>query len=483
MTDIRTSNDAFSPTWESLQQYRCPDWFRDAKFGIYTHWGVYAVPAFRTEWYPHYMYQPGHPIHEHHVETYGPLSRFGYKDFVPRFTAERFDPDEWAELFARAGARFAGPVTEHADGFAMWDTELTEWNAGAKGPKCDVVGEMAAAVRRRGLRFVASFHHHWLWGWFASEEPTADSMGGRWASLYGRPLPLTAFGRKGLGGRLDYRDVEPSPDETFCRRWLAKVNEVVDRHRPDLMYFDGRMTILPERYRLEMASHYYNRLRESGTQPVLTYKGEDMAPGTGTLDFERGRAADILPEPWLTDTSVARNSWGYTDDLDYYTPERLVHDIADIVSKNGCVMLNVAPRADGTIPEEQKEMLTELGGWLRINGEAIYGTRPWTVFGEGPTEVKAGHFADLQLRGFTPTDIRFTVKGDSLYAIVLGIPEGPVRIAALGSAGHPDPIETVSLLGSEEPVAWQRTDDAFIVEPWSRTPSQHAVVLKITFAR
>ena len=479
LTTDETGSGPFEPTWESLRQYRCPDWFRDAKLGIYTHWGVYAVPALQTEWYSHFMYQPDHPIHAHHVATYGHPSRFGYKDFVPQFTAARFDPDEWAELFVRAGARFAGPVAEHADGFAMWATALNEWNAGTRGPGRDVVGQLEAAVRQHGLKFATSLHHHWLWGWYASADETADSMTGQHAGLYGPPLPLTAFSH----------DPDPRPDGAFCRQWLAKTREVVDRYHPDLIYFDNRMAILPERYRLEMASHYYNQSHAHGTAPVLTYKSQDMQPGTATLDFERGRAADILPDPWLTDTSLARNSWGYTDDLEYYSTSRLVHDLMDIVSKNGCVMLNVAPRADGTIPDEQKTILVELGDWLRTNGEAVYGTRPWKVFGEGPTQITAGNHNDLKLEGFTPEDVRFTVRpgadpdgdGDTLYATVLGVPAGPVTITALGRQRHPEPVEAVSLLGCPEPVAWQHTAPALIIHPPRDARAEHAAVFEVAF--
>ncbi len=486
----------FDPTWESLQRYRCPDWFRDAKFGIYTHWGIYAVPQFSNEWYSRNMYQPAHKAHAHHVERFGPVDKFGYKDFIPRFTADKFNADEWAELFRRAGARFAGPVAEHADGFAMWDSALTKWDAKDMGPKRDVVGELAQAIRRRGLKFATSLHHSWLWGWYATPDQTADIHDPRYADFYGRDLPTTAF----------KMNPEPPPDAAFCERWLAKTKELIDRYSPDLLYFDTKLHIIPESFRLEMVSHYYNHAAARRQPVVLTYKKEDLQAGSAVLDVERGRMATIQPSPWMTDTSVARNSWGYVAELDYYTTDRLVHDLVDIVSKNGCLLLNVAPRPDGTIPEEQRQRLLAIGRWLEVNGEAIYGTRPWRVFGEGPTKIEEGSFGDLKLKDFTAEDIRFTIKGDALFAIALGWPAkaqrgetrqmanerlpasggltrsatGTLSIRSLGRSALPERITGVQLLGQRGDLKFTQTDEALTIDLPPTPPGDYAYGFKIS---
>ena len=366
----------FKPEWESLKQYRCPEWFRDAKFGIYAHWGPYSVPEFQTEWYSHWMYQTG-VVHQFHVKKYGPVDKFGYKDLIPRFTGEKFNADEWAELYRQAGAQFAGPVAEHADGFAMWDSDLTRWNAKQMGPKRDIVGEMEKAVRKRGMKFVTTLHHSWLWAWYATPLEEADVLDPQYEEFYGPVLPPSTF----------HIYPTPGPDEAFCTRWLEKTKEVISKYHPDLLWFDTKLYIIGESYRREMVSYFYNQAAQRAQPVVLTYKQQDLK--AGVLDLERTRMTTTYPAPWMTDTSIASDSWSYTTTLQYYSATRLVHDLVDIVSKNGCLLLNVAPRSDGTIPQEQRERLLAMGRWLKVNGEAIYGSRPWRVFGEGPTKARA----------------------------------------------------------------------------------------------
>ncbi len=465
---------AFEKNWESLQGYQCPAWFCDAKFGIYAHWGPYCVPAFptTTDWYSHHMYQPNHAIHKYHVETYGPVTEFGYKELVPLFTAPRFDANEWAELYKESGARFAGPVAEHCDGFALWDSNITKWDSFDKGPKRDVVSEMSKAIRSRGLKFITSFHHHWKWGWYATPIQGADCLDPTYRQLYGPPLPASAW---------DFQDPRPKPDAAFCTEWRDKVNEVVDKYHPDLIWFDNRMHIIDESYRIDMTAHYYNQAAKRNQEVVLTYKRKDIAEGAGVIDLERNRMPDIYSEPWLTDTSIAKNSWSYCPKLDYYSTERLIHDLVDIVSKNGCMLLNIAPHPDGSIPEPQKERLRAMGAWLRENGEAVYGTRPWKVFGEGPTITPKGHLSDLGFNGFVAEDIRFTQAkdGSALYLFLFGWPKhDSVRIRSLG----PDrgTIKTIGFLAYDAPVQWQQTETGLELSLSVRPPTKHAIVLKIT---
>lgn len=478
---VRPKTKPFKPTWESLQRYECPQWFRDAKFGIYAHWGVYsaALGSRNTDWYGRNMYKKGHANNKEHLAKFGSLSKFGYKDFVPLFTAEKFNADEWADLYVEAGARFAGPVGEHADGFSMWDSKVNPWNAVDMGPKRNIVAEMEKAVRKRGLKFLVSMHHQWLWGWYPTWDPNTDAGDPANASLYGPKYPATAQGTV-VNGRWENMYADPLPSPKFQATWLAKIKEVVSTYSPDVLWFDNRMQLLPEELRTEMASFYYNHSMAQGREPVLTYKRPDMKLGTATSDLERSRMPDIFPEPWLTDSSISRSSWSYATDLEYYSTDRLVDDLVDIVSKNGCLLLNIAPHPDGTIPNEQKERLRGMGKWLRLNGEAIYSSRPWMIYGEGPTATPVGHLSDFKFKGFGNKDVRFTTKGRALYAIALGWPDdGKLIIKALGTAKYSTEIKRVSLLGHKGKLKWKRMLDGLEIELPAQSPCEHACVFKI----
>lgn len=476
LSATRGESSRFEANWESLSAYECSTWFQDAKFGIYAHWGVYSVPeaAGNTDWYGRNMYHAGSANNVHHVQTFGAVDAFGYKDLVPRFTAEKFNAEEWVDLYVEAGAQFAGPVGEHADGFSMWDSKVNPWNAAAMGPRRDIVAEMEQAVRKRGLKFLVSMHHSWLWGWFPTWQEGTDCADPANASLYGPAVSSSA--RRGSSTQ----QTHPLPSAEFERVWLEKVKEVVSNYSPDLLWFDNRMRILSEGARQEMAAFYYNHAAQQDQEAVLTFKRPDMPLGTGTIDLERSRMPDIYPDPWLTDTSVSRASWSWASDLQCYSTDRLVDDLVDIVSKNGCLLLNIAPHPDGTIPEEQKARLRGIGTWLRLNGEAIYGTRPWIIFGEGPTETKVGHLADKHFDGFGAQDIRFTTKNGQLYGIVLGWPEsGRLEIRALGRARFTAPVTGVRLIGHSGTLEWKQTTNALEIRLPKNKPCEHAFVFKI----
>lgn len=461
----------FEATWESLEYYTVPRWYLDAKFGIFIHWGVYSVPAFGNEWYPRNMYQQGSREFQHHVETYGPQSRFGYKDFIPRFTAERFDPAAWADLFCRAGARYVVPVAEHHDGFAMYDCSLSDWCAAKMGPRRDIVGELATAVREQGLVFGVSSHRaeHW-WFFDGGMKFDSDVQDPRYAGLYGPAQPQGT-----------------QPDAEFLEDWLARTCELVDKYRPQVVWFDWWIEEPAFRpYLKRFAAYYYNRGAEWDLGVAINYKNDAYPPSTAVLDIERGQLSDIRAHFWQTDTSVSRNSWGYVVNQDYKTAASIIHDLADIVSKNGCLLLNIGPRPDGTIPEPEQDLLVEVGRWLEVNGEAIYGTRPWKVFGEGPTQVVAGAFSDTKREAFTDEDVRFTTRGTTLYAIVLGVPESrKVTVRSLSSllTLYPGEIDEVALLGQPVPLQWSRDEKGLTVTLPSDLPCEHALVLKITRKR
>ncbi|MGQ9629476.1 MAG: alpha-L-fucosidase [bacterium] len=458
----------FRATWESLGKYVVPDWYLNAKFGIFIHWGVYSVPAFKNEWYPRNMYQRDSDEFKHHIATYGPHTRFGYKDFIPLFKAERFDADQWAELFSKAGAKYVVPVAEHHDGFAMYDCGFSRWSAARMGPRRDVIGELAVAVRRRGMVFGLSSHRaeHW-WFFNGGMQFDSDVKDPLWGDLYGPAQPK-----------------ETQPDAEFLDDWLVRTCELVDKYRPQLVFFDWWIEEpVFKPYLQKFAAFYYNRGIQWKRGVAINYKKKAFPDGAAVLDIERGQLKEIHPYFWQTDTSVSKNSWGYVKDQDYKTADSIVDDLVDIVSKNGTLLLNIGPRPDGTIPEAEEEILLEIGRWLALNGEAIYGTRPWKVFGEGPTEVVEGSFSDTKRSAFTGEDIRFTTKGDTLYAIALAWPEGgKLRITSLGEDSRlsGQPIAKVELLGSSTKVSWSRDSSALTIELPDMKPCEYAYVFRIS---
>ncbi|PHN02782.1 alpha-L-fucosidase [Flavilitoribacter nigricans] len=465
----------YQPEWISLQRHQTPEWFLDAKFGIYCHWGPYSVPAYQTEWYSHRMYLEGDPIRAYHESTYGPVHEFGYKDFIPMFTAERFDADEWAELFLRAGAKFGGPVSEHADGFAMWDSRLTRWDAKDMGPRRDVVGEMAVALRKRGLKFIATYHRHWMYAWFPTWDPQADASDPALSGLYGPKVPAGTF-------VMASQPTVPLPDEQFNREWYDRIVEVVDKYEPDLVWFDNKMDIIDEKYRLKFLSHYYNAGNRQGREVVATYKFTDFQPGSAVLDLERARMSESKPFPWLTDDSIDWKAWCDIQNPDYKSVNRLVDFLVDVVSKNGCLLLNITPQANGEIPAPVRERLLAMGDWLRINGEAIYGTRPWVMYGEGPTEIVEGHLSERRNADHSAQDIRYTTRGDALYAIVLDWPTDQVVLPALGtnSKWYGQQIGSVKLLGYEEELEWEQKVQGLVIKLGARPRDlEHAFVFRI----
>lgn len=462
----------FKPDWKSLVKHpAAPDWFRDAKFGIYITWGVYSVPAFYNEWYPYFMYDTGSTVYKHHLETYGSPLKFGYPDFIPMFKAEHFDPEAWAELFKNAGARFAGPMAEHHDGFAMWKTEWTPWNSFDMGPQRDIVGELITAVRKQGMRAITTFHHarNELW-----------KNDGKWIGQY-------AFIKKYFPALLN--DPERAimygylPRKIFLEMWRGKLEEVVNKYHPDLMWFDGQFGLTPDSVVTKYLAFYFNKAAREERQVAVTAKHKQMPLEMAIQDFERGRADRLEEIPWLTDDAIGDNSWGYIKGLQLKTSAYIIHELIDIVSKNGNLLLNVSPKSDGTIPKKQKEVLLGIGKWLRQNGESIYGTRPWRVFGEGPTRLdKGGSFTKKV--NYTPQDVRYTRREDTVYAIEMGWPGANEKITL--ESWHRDlhwgtniEIIDVSVLGSNEKIHWEWPSRGLIITTPSHAPNKVAIVFRI----
>lgn len=470
----------FRADWESLQKYEVPQWYKDAKFGIFIHWGVYSVPAFGNEWYPRNMYVQGSPEYKHHVAAYGRQDKLGYKDFIPMFKAEHFDPGAWAELFKKSGAKYVVPVAEHHDGFAMYDSGLSDWTAVKMGPHRDTTGELGKAVRAAGLHFGVSSHrveHNFFLG--VGRSIPSDVNDPQYAAFYG-----PAHNWLSPPADAPLNDDFTYVSSAWADDWLARGAEVVEKYHPDIVYFDwwiGQALIRPNL--TKFAAFYYNSSLKYGDHVgVINYKNNAMQEHSAVLDLERGQLGDIRPLYWQTDTSVSDKSWGYIKDDTFKSPEFVVHQLIDIVSKNGNLLLNIGPRSDGTIPEEVQQVLLDVGAWLNVNGESIYGTRPWRIYGEGPTKVAAGSFHDTDTTRYTADDFRFMTKGDALYAIGLAWPaNGEAVIHSLASTVGTEHVQSVILLGRDIKLQFEQRADGLHVSVPAQSAAKYAYALRVTF--
>ena len=421
--DTVIEKGAYKDNWASLSAHRTPTWYYRDKFGIFIHWGVYSVPAYGNEWYSRNMYIENSVEYRHHLETYGSHKDFGYKDFIPMFKGENFQAEKWTALFKEAGAKFVMPVAEHHDGFAMYDTEYNPWNAKAMGPCRDVLGELKSACEKEGLTFCASTHRaeHFF---FMNGGRTFDSdiRQGDYEDFYG-----PAFYDEKLGGdepmtkTCDTVD-EIGPSQEFLEDWLCRTCEIIDKYRPKILYFDWwiqNQAFKP--YLKKLAAYYYNRALEWGCEVTIDYKHNAFVPGTATYDVERGALEGISPTPWQTDTAIGKLSWGYRKDNNYKSAYEIVTTLIDIVSKNGMLLLNVGPKPDGSITEEERTTLLETGRWLKENGEGIYGTTCWRFYKEGEHQAKSGMFSEGDV-AYTPEDFRFTDKPGIVYAFQMKPP-------------------------------------------------------------
>ncbi len=444
--------------WDSLSDFEVPSWFKRAKFGIFMHWGLYSVAARFNEWYSRNMYKSDMDAFKDHIERHGTQDVFGYKDFIPLFKAEKFDADSWVELFKEAGARYIVPVSEHHDGFQMYKSSLSHWNAYEMGPKRDILGELKAAAEKGGLRFATSNHRaeHW---WFMGH-------GREIKSDIKEPMERGDF----------YWPAQPEPDnqdlystpyptQEYLDDWLIRVVEIIDNYQPSFLYFDWWLQHDAFKENMKkLAAYYYNQGVKWGKPVAICYKHDGMAFGTGIVEIERGAFADIKAFPWQTDTAIAHNSWCYTDSLDYKNARMIVELLIDVVSKNGNLLLNVGPKADGTIPEKDQEILRDIGRWLRVNGEAIYDAKVWRKCKEGPAQDVEGQFSDGKPKNYGPKDFRFTAGHGCIYAHAMNYPEdGNVCIESLRLS--PDQnipefhgiIEDVKILGFDEKIDYKVT--------------------------
>ncbi len=416
--------------------------------------------------------------HRSHEKNFGPITEFGYHDFIPMFTGEHFDPVEWAELFAKAGARFAGPVAEHHDGFSMWASEVTPWNAEHMGPKRDILGELFTELEKRGLKTIATFHHARNLQ-RNEKDPDSKEMKASGDSHYPY-FPGTHTASDDPKLRLLYGNM---PEDQWLEEvWMAKLVEVIDNYQPDIIWFDSWLHLIPERHRMQFCAYYLNAAEEWDKQVVIVRKQNDLPLEVSINDHEKSREPKALKELWMTDDTLSSGSWGYTKGLRIKPLHKIVHALVDTVSKNGVLLLNISPMADGTIPQDQRDALLGLGEWLEANGEAIYATRPWINAAEGPTVEPSGGFNDhkkfLKLT-YAAQDVRYTASkdGKTVYATTLGIPEAGSEVSLKTFAEQNVFPTSVTLLDGSA-VEWKMTESGLLLKA-PATSESSALVFKI----
>jgi len=500
----------FEPSDDSFRKnYRYPDWFRDAKFGIWAHWGPQSVPGVNG-WYARKMYghdgvkfETGKPtgqsfVNKYHLEHYGHPSKFGYKDIIPLWKAEKFDPDALMALFKKTGAKYFVSMGVHHDNFFLWNSKFHRWNAANMGPKKDIVGLWQQAAKKQGLRFGVSEHLAASFNWFQTAHG-ADTTG----PMAGVPYDGNDPQYQDLYHTKASDDHDPKGVYTnirnpaWKRHWFDAIKEVLDQYQPDFLYSDSGLPFGGVGQTL--LAHFYNQnMANNGGTIQAVYASKRVSEGRWVRTVERGRIEEISADPWQSDTTFnpdwfyqSRDAWLAQNkvDKDYLSAQQVVLMLIDIVSKNGNLLLNVTQTPDGEVVPEILPALEQIGSWLAINGEGIYATRPFKVFGEGPSSSneEKGHFGgvkDWPAKGYSEKDIRFTQSkdGKSLYAFVMAEPTGEIRIESLGSgAGHLErPISTISLLGSDAKLDWRQEPGALLIQPPAKWPSQHAVAFKIT---
>jgi alpha-L-fucosidase len=465
----------FQPTFESFTQYQCPDWFRDAKLGMWAHWGPQAVPMM-GDWYARKMYIEGDRDYKDHLARWGHPSEHGYKDIIPLWKAEKWDPDRLMAMYKKAGARYFVSMGSHHDNFYLWNSKLHKWNAVQMGPKRDVVGDWQKAAKKQGLYFGVSEHLGASFTWFQDSHksdktgPKAgvpyDGADPQWQDLYHFPAEP---------GDTAWYSTNPK----WQQQWFDRIKELVDLYHPELLYTDGGVPFGNAVGR-SLIAHFYNAdaARHDG-KPQVVYTCKQESKGMWIDDLERGVMPGIRPTPWQTDTSIG--DWYYNKNWKYRGADWVIHMLVDIVSKNGNLLINVVQRPDGSLDPEAEQILTQMADWIAVNGEGIYGTRPWLIHGEGPVRARGGNFKEDF--AYSAKDVRFTTKGDgTLYAFVMGWPsESQITIRSLAKLpGVTGKINTVTLLGHQGQLNWTHDDKGLTIQLPAQKPCDFAVAFKIS---
>lgn len=408
--DEYNNKSYFQDSWESLYDYKIPEWYKLDKLGIFFHWGVYTVPQNQSEWYSRYMYLQGSRGFQYHLDNYGKHKEFGYKELIPLFQGENFDPKEWVSLATKLGARYMMPVAEHHDGFQMYDSKLSNWNSKQMGPKRDIICELEKEALANDLKFAVSSHRaEHFWFMEGAREFDSGIENPEYGDLYWPTLTEADLSK------------EPEIAKLFLEDWLVRCCELVDRFKPRIVYFDWWVE-MPEfkPFMRKFLAYYYNRSIEFyGDHGIVNYKHDGIPYMVAVRDMERGQFAGIQQDYWQCCTSSARNSWSYTVNNSYKEPKEVIQTFVDVISKNGNLLLNSGPKADGSIPTEEFELFTKVGDWARANEEAIFGSTTWKTFGEGDTNTSGGNFSEANELKYKKYDIRFTRKKNSIYAFIM----------------------------------------------------------------
>lgn len=482
--DPRIQSGPFKGSRESLRAYSVPDWFRDAKFGIWAHWGPQSATEY-GDWYARNMYIQGERQYKYHVEHYGHPSKFGFKDIIPTWKAEKFDPDYLMSLYKKAGAKYFVCLAVHHDNFDLWNSKHTRWNSVNMGPKKDIVGLFRRAARKEGLRFGVSEHLAMSYKWF-SVSHGSDKEGERAGVAYdGADPKLADFYH-------DIKDVYVNLEwnlngtsEAFKQHWFMRIKDLVDQYQPDYLYTDGGIPF--EDRGLNLLAHFYNQdaaRRKGKVEAVYMSKHQqDCAVGTCALVVERGIVDDIWPQPWQSETCIG--NWHYLKGAHYKSPKMVIDMLVDIVSRNGNLLLSIPLPSNGMLDTEELRIVSEITKWMATNGEAIYATRPWKIFGTAVAAAPAGgdaKFNEGKRKALTADDVRFTTKGQTLYAFLMGWPDKRATIAPLATVGKhvKGRIGNVELLGYSGKLKWTQDAEGLKVELPPEKPSDHAVVLKVS---
>ena len=473
----------FKANDSSLKQYQYPEWFRDAKLGFWAHWGPQAVPR-QGDWYAKKMYMQGDPDYNYHLAHYGHPSKFGYKDIIPLWKAERWVPDKLMKLYKKAGAKYFVSMASHHDNFYLWDSKLHKWNSVNMGPKKDVVGLWQQAAKKEGLKFGVSEHLAASFNWFQTAHG-ADKTG-----------PMA--GVKYDGANPEYWDLYHTPSDSsdigqwltnnpqWHQEWFNVVTELIDKYKPDLLYSDSKLPF--DEVGRSMLAHYYNQSVQDNTRVNVVYTCKEPSSGKWVQDVERGVLQDISPFPWQTDTSIG--DWFYRTGQKYKTADEVIQLLMDVVSKNGNLLINVVQTPGGDLEPDVLNIVNGIGKWTAANAEGVYATRPWKVYGEGPSTLKenqkSGRFGGLSdTGGYQSTDVRYTTKGNNVYAFVMATPEGDIKLTSLGKNARlaDKDIVSVSMLGSNEKLKWKQEDDALVITKPVKLPSWKVRGFKIAFKK